>query len=196
VQPLLEGRCGRDGVFLLEEISREGVEGTQCSCWRESRRKVRKGWSVLVGGILEGRCGKDGVFLLQGISKEGAETMECSCLEGISKKGAERMECSCWRDSRRKVRKEWSVLVGEILEGRCGKDGVFLLEGVSREDAKRTECSCWWESRRTVRKGRSVLVGRRFPEQTPGEEQKPKILYQQKYEDANLTQCSAASCGE
>ena len=172
------------------------MEGTECSCWRKSLGKAWKGRSVLVGGNLEGRCGKDGVFLLEGFSKEGAERMECSCCRESRRKVRKRWSVLVWRESRRKVRKEWSVLVGEILEGRCGKDGVFLLEGVSREDAKRTECSCWWESRRTVRKGRSVLVGRRFPEQTPGEEQKPKILYQQKYEDANLTQCSAASCGE
>jgi hypothetical protein len=39
-----------------------------------------------------------------------------------------------------------SVLVGRILEGKCGKDEEFLLEGVSRESAEWTERSCWKES--------------------------------------------------
>ena len=85
----LEGRCGKDGVFLLEGVSRKGAEMTECSCWKESRGNVRKGRSVLVGRSLEGRCGKDGVFLLEGVSKEGAEMKKCSC----------------WKESRGKVRK-------------------------------------------------------------------------------------------
>ena len=86
------------------------MEGTECSCWKESRGKVRKGRT------------------------------ECSCSKesrGKVRKGW--MECSCSKESRGKVPKGRSVLVRRSLEGWCGTDGVFLSEGVSRDGVKGTD---------------------------------------------------------
>jgi hypothetical protein len=95
----LEGKCGRDGEFLLGGFSRKDAEGTECSCWEESRGMVRKGRSVLVGRSLEGWCGTEGVFLMEGVSRESAEGKKCSC----------------WEQSRGKVRKRRGVLVGGVF---------------------------------------------------------------------------------